>query len=206
MFKLSIAFATIAELTTFVHKMGADVVGGTITHDQEITPEGAGAPGAAPKKKGGGKKTTTVEVPPAAPAFPAGAPASGTPFGSFAPGAPAAPAAPQPLHIVPPAPAAAAPIVAPMAPPQAPVAPAAPVAPEASPERKQWNDACANLVVHLQTHGPAKGYTEQQLGQVMAAAYAEAGIPLGTRIPFLSDVQIQALYPILHKHVSSVTA
>lgn len=218
MFKLSIQFATLVELTAFVNKMGGDVMGGTITHDQTIAADTTPAPAAqTPAQKAAAtkaaKKAAAAQEAPAAPTAPV-LPFPGGHAGptSFAPGhTPAQPAAPA----VPQAPATsvnAGPVHAPMAPapsaPAMPAAPAAPIAPvvEVSPERKQWNDACLGLVNHLQTHGPSKNLSEQQMAQVLANAFAKAGCPMGSRISTISDQQIQAFYPVLHAEISAVLA
>lgn len=206
MFKLTVSFETIAALTTFVNKMGADVQGGTISHDQMIAAEKAPS-----KKSSKAKKVAEVEeevVIPATPANVTQAPA--TPFPSaapvnFAPGATnfAAPAQPvaQPVAPTTPAVAQPAPSAPAMAMPQAPIA--APVVETVSPDRQKWNDACVALVNHLQTHGGAKGLGEEQLAQVIANSFVEAGLPAQSKISKITDAQVQAFYPVLYKNVEA---
>jgi hypothetical protein len=100
MFKLSISFNNIAELTAFVSKMGDKVIGGTVEHDQEIKTE-VPAP-KAPAKRAPAKKAVAVEeaVIPAAATNASGSPfPTGAVIDSFAPGNTPAPAVSQPAHI-----------------------------------------------------------------------------------------------------------
>lgn len=196
MFKLTIAFDTIAHLSAFVSKMGSDVQEAVIEHSQPLN---SATTAAAPAAK---KRTSSKATTPAAPAAPnvptQEAPAAPFP-GGFAPGNTGTPAPAQPLHNVAPAASASAPVVAPMA--QAPAAPAAPAAPvPVSEERKKFNDGCAQLITYLQQAGTQRGYTPEQMGGVISAAMQEAGV-LGRKITEISDAEIHVLYPILYKHV-----
>lgn len=210
MFKLSIEFASIAALSAFVTKMGGDVMGGTVTHDQPLDAGtvGVGAEVLTPAQKAAKTKaekkaaaqTTPVNSAPQTQSAP-------LPFpGGFGPGA-----APQPApQLANPAPAvgpASAPSVAPMAqtqvaaPAPAPAPQPAPVAQvQVSPERQQYNNNCAQLITYLEQGGAARGYTQEQLGGVISNAFAEAGLT-GIRITEMSDAQMTHFYPILHKHV-----
>lgn len=205
MFKLSITFTTLAALTAFVTKMGDDVIDGTVTHDQPLadggTPATPAAKPASSRSRGGKAKTT--EAAPAAPNVPAStAPAAPFP-GGFTPGG----AAQAPAQSVPQSPAAApasAPVVAPVA--QAPVAAPAPAAPVAqpvqvSPERQALNNNFAQLLQYLEQGGTARGYTPEQLGQVISGSLAQAQIAPGTKITEMNDAQANALYPILYNNV-----
>jgi hypothetical protein len=198
MFKLSVEFKSLTDLAGFVNKMGGEVLTATISHDQPLSQEAKEAK-EEKAKKSRAKKEEKVEAPavdlgtmPAQQVGAAPFPEVAAPT-SFAPGSLGAPAVAQPTHI---------PHVAPVQPaapaPSAPVIPA-PVA-EVSPQRKQYNDACIQLVNALQ----ASGLEQAAQIQVLAKSFAEAGCAQGSRISTVSDEEIQRFYPILHANVSAV--
>lgn len=209
MFKLSIQFATIAHLSAFVTKMGSDVLHGEIEHTQPINdgasvhqvsaaPTVASSETLTPQQKAAATRAAKKAAAQEAPATPVQPQQAASPFpGGFTPGGAPQPA-PQLVHNAPAAAPASAPVVAPVA--QAPVAAPVAAAP-LSAERKAANDNCAQLIKYLEQGGTARGYTPEQLGQVISNSMAEAGIQPGTRILEMSDIQIQTFYPILYKNV-----
>lgn len=208
MFKLTVSFENLVSLTAFVNKMGDQVTNGTISHDQPIVAEKA-APKRGSKAAKAAKAAKVGEPEVDLMAMPSKTQAPSTPFPSnaptdFAPGinTESAPVASQPLAQPVGTTAQPLPSAPTMAMPQAPVA--APVVEQVSPERQKWNDACIQLVNHLQTQGAAKGLTEVQLGQVLSQSFTEAGCPVGSRISKITDAQIQAFYPVLYKNVEAI--
>jgi hypothetical protein len=90
--------------------------------------------------------------------------------------------------------------------PQAAPAPAPAPAPVAqpvqiSPERQALNNNFAQLLQYLEQGGTARGYTPEQLGQVISGSLQQAAIAPGTKITEMSDAQANALYPILYANV-----
>jgi hypothetical protein len=202
---LTVNFASLAALTAFVTKMGADVQGATITHNQELTADetpAAATPAPVAGGKGGkknkkDKETASAEIPaiptPAVQTNPTGTPFPGAPL-NFAPGAPAAqPApqpAPQPVAVTP----ASAPSVAPMVATQAPAP--APV----SAERQQYNQACAELIGTMEKLGPNYEKSAQELLN-WCFAQVQAQVP---KVSLLTDQQVTAFYQHLHGGVTQL--
>lgn len=219
MFKLSITFASLAELSAFVTKMGASVQRGTIEHSQTIEGEATPAPAttAAPVKtpaqkaaetraaKAAAKAAETASAPDTIGAHAAGpfpgaptnfAPGMAAPTGSVHQPAPAAPqSAPVNAHV------AQAPVAAQVVPAAQPMPAMAQPAP-VTPERKQWNDACIALVNQLGSFG----LPDTQLDTIMHNSFAQAGCPAGSTIRGLSDQQITQFYPVLQANVNAVAA
>lgn len=227
MFKLTIAFATLAELSAFVTRMGGSVQGGTIEHSQTIegdttaaTPTAKTPAQKAAETRAAKKAAAEAEAAKTAAPDTIGANVGATPFAAptnFAPGM-EQPA--QPVHHAPAAAINAGPVHAPMAPAQAttpaPAPAPAPVVPAAqpmntvapaqpapvSPQRQQWNDACVALVNQL----GSLGLPDAQLAKTMQDSFAEAGCPAGSRIGSITDQQITQFYPILNRNVNALAA
>lgn len=192
MFKLSVSFENLNQLAAFVEKMGDKVVSAVVEQADASETTQAKAPSRSkPKAK---VDVVTAEV---GPNFPSSVHTPSAPFpGGFAPGNIATPVAAQPVHQPAPVVVQPTPVAAPVA--QAPIA-----QPEsaASPERLQYNDGCAKLIGYLEAEGSKRGLAPEQMGQIITGSITQAGIALGTRIPLMTDAQIQAFYPILHANI-----
>jgi len=197
MFKLTIAFNSLAELSSFVKKMGDEVIGGNIEHVQPVTKESvpvATEEVAAPKKKSSRSTKVTMEAPShdLAPKFDA-EPIGGSPFPSaptsFTPGIAAAPVHAEPVHTPAPTTVQPAPSITPVAQTQV------------DPVRQQWNAACGQLIQALEK----TGLSQVDCDQIIQGAFASAGCA-PTRITMLTDAQIQLFYPALDQAVKQVAA